>query len=141
MAQDFERAVAFDSTSDINIGTTARTVVTSNSDDAIVGIRLANVVTSQIKVDVYVESAAAGGSDLNIYLIKSAPIPVGSSLELIDSGSKIVLQSGDELKVVSDTDASLNCWVSYVDGVTSAIQTQMDTKASKGFATAMAIAL
>ena len=32
MAQDFERAVASDSTSDINIGTTARTVVTSNSD-------------------------------------------------------------------------------------------------------------
>ena len=48
MAQDFERAVASDSTSDINIGTTARTVVTSDSDDAIVGIRLANVVTSQI---------------------------------------------------------------------------------------------
>ena len=119
MAQDFERAVAKDSTSDINIGTTARTVVTSDSDDAIVGIRLANVVTSQIKVDVYVESAAAGGSDLNIYLIKSAPIPVGSSLELIDSGSKIVLQSGDELKVVSDTDASLNCWVSYVDAIST----------------------
>ena len=119
MAQDFERAVAFDSTSDINIGTSARTVVTSNSDDAVVGIRLCNVVTSQIKVDVYVESTAAGGSDLNIYLIKSAPIPVGSSLELIDGGSKIVLQTGDELKVVSDTDASLNCWVSYVDAIST----------------------
>ena len=43
MAQDFERAVAKDSTSDINIGTTARAVIDSNSDDAIVGIRMANV--------------------------------------------------------------------------------------------------
>ena len=31
--------------------------------------------------------------------------------------------------------------LNYVDGVTSAIQTQLDAKASKGFATAMAIAL
>ena len=38
---------------------------------------------------------------------------------------------------VTATAAELN----YVDGVTSAIQTQLNTKASKGFATAMAIAL
>ena len=119
MAQDFERAVASDSTSDIDICTTARTVVTSNSDDAIVGIRLANVISSQIKVDVFVETTAAGGSDLNVYLIKNAPIPVGSSLELIDGGSKIVLQTGDELKVQSDTDASLNCYVSFVDAIST----------------------
>tara|TARA_R100000655_G_scaffold51263_1_gene88898 strand:- start:60 stop:419 length:360 start_codon:yes stop_codon:yes gene_type:complete len=119
MAQDFERAVAFDSNSDINIGTTARTVVTSDSDDAIVGIRLANVISSQITVDVFVETTAAGGSNLNVYLIKNAPIPVGSSLELIDGGSKIVLQNGDELKVQSDTDASLNCYVSFVDAIST----------------------
>ena len=119
MAQDFERAVASDSTSDINIGTTARTVVTSDSDDAIVGIRLANVTTSQIAVDVFVETAAAGGSDLNVYLIKNAPIPSGSSLELIDGGSKIVLQNGDVLKVKSDTADSLNCYVSFVDAIST----------------------
>ena len=117
MAQDFERAVAFDSTSDINIGTTARAVVDSNSDDAIVGIRMANVATSQINVSCFVRTAAAGGSDLDVYLIKNAPIPVGSSLELIDGGSKIILQSGDQLFVNSDTDASLNCYVSFVDQI------------------------
>ena len=119
MAQDFERAVAKDANDDIDIGTTARTVVTSNSDDAIVGIRLANVTTSQINVSVFVNTAAAGGSDLDVYLIKNAPIPVGSSLELIDGGSKIVLQTGDELKVQSDTDASLNCYVSFVDAIST----------------------
>ena len=114
MAQDFERAVAKDSTSDINIGTTARAVIDSNSDDAIVGIRMANVATSQINVDCFVRTAAAGGSDLDVY-----PIPVGSSLELIDGGSKIVLQTGDELFVKSDTDASLNCYVSFVDAIST----------------------
>jgi len=119
MAQDFERAVAKDSTSDIDIGTSAVTVITSNSDDAIVGIRLCNILTSQITVDVYIETDAAGGSNLNCYLIKNAPIPAGSSLELIDSGSKIVIQNGDELKVKSNTASSLHCWVSYVDSIST----------------------
>ena len=45
MAQDFERAVAADSSGDVAIGTTARTILTSNSDDALIGIRLSNIVT------------------------------------------------------------------------------------------------
>ena len=119
MAQDFERAVAKDSSSDINIGTTARAVFNCDSDDAIVGIRMANVITSQITVDCFVRTAAAGGSDLDVYLIKNAPIPSGSSLELIDGGSKIVLQNGDQLFVKSNTDASLNCYVSFVDAIST----------------------
>ena len=119
MAQDFERAVAKDSSSDINIGTTARAVFDCDSDDAIVGIRMANVITSQITVDCFVRTAAAGGSDLDVYLIKNAPIPSGSSLELIDGGSKIVLQNGDQLFVKSNTDASLNCYVSFVDQIST----------------------
>ena len=119
MAQDFERAVAKDSSSDINIGTTARAVFDCDSDDAIVGIRMANVITSQITVDCFVRTAAAGGSDLDVYLIKNAPIPSGSSLELIDGGSKIVLQNGDQLFVKSNTDASLNCYVSFVDSIST----------------------
>ena len=119
MEQDFERAVAKDSSSDINIGTTARAVFDCDSDDAIVGIRMANVITSQITVDCFVRTAAAGGSDLDVYLIKNAPIPSGSSLELIDGGSKIVLQNGDQLFVKSNTDASLNCYVSFVDAIST----------------------
>ena len=119
MAQDFERAVAKDSSSDINIGTAAVAVFDSDSDDAIVGIRMANVITSQITVDCFVRTAAAGGSDLDVYLIKNAPIPSGSSLELIDGGSKIILQSGDQLFVKSNTDASLNCYVSFVDSIST----------------------
>ena len=119
MAQDFERAVAKDSSSDINIGTTASAVFDCASDDAIVGIRMANVITSQITVDCFVRTAAAGGSDLDVYLIKNAPIPSGSSLELIDGGSKIVLQNGDQLFVQSNTDASLNCYVSFVDQIST----------------------
>jgi hypothetical protein len=53
MAQDFENVKAR------NIGTSASTLITSNSDDAIIGVRVANVVTQTIAVDVYISS---GGS-------------------------------------------------------------------------------
>ena len=60
-----------------------------------------------------------GSGDIDVYLIKNAPIPSGSSLELIDGGSKIVLQNGDQLFVQSNTDASLNCYVSFVDAIST----------------------
>ena len=44
MAQDFERNTAN------GVGTSAVTLRTANSDDAIVGIMVANVATSQINV-------------------------------------------------------------------------------------------
>jgi len=118
LAQDFERAVASDSAGDVNIGTTARTIITSNSDDAIIGIRLSNITTATIKADVFITSSASGSS-ADSYIVKNAPIPSGGSLELIDGGAKIVLLSGDALKAKSDTDASLNVWVSFIDSIST----------------------
>lgn len=108
MAQDFERHL------DRVTGTGAVTVFTSNSDDAVVGIRCCNVAASAINIDVYIVN---GG--VNYYLIKTAPIPVGSSLELIDGGSKIILQSGDALTVKSDTASSLDTVVSRIDAIST----------------------
>ena len=77
MAQDFER-----NTSNA-VGTSEATLRTANSDDAIVGIMIANVATSQINVEVYIND---GSND--IHLVKDAPIPVGSSLQVLDGGAK-----------------------------------------------------
>ena len=51
------------------------------------------------------------------YLIKDAPIPVGGALELIDGGSKIILQSGDKLRAKSSVTNSLDVVVSAVDTI------------------------
>ena len=118
MAQDFERKVAFDSSGDVNIGTTARSILTSNSDDALIGIRCSNITTATIKADVYITSTASGGS-ADSYVVKNVPIPSGGSIELIDGGAKIVIQSGDVVKCKSDTDASLNVWLSYIDSIST----------------------
>ena len=111
MAQDFERTI----TKDID-ASLADIRATSNSDDAIVGIRLANTTTSQIEVDVAITD---NSDNVTAYIIKNAPIPAGSSLELIDGGSKIVLQSGDKLRAKSNATDSLDVVVSAVDAIST----------------------
>jgi hypothetical protein len=109
MAQDFERHI------DRNTGTGAVTVFTSNSDDTVVGIRCCNVhASSAINVDVYIVR-----SSTNYFLIKSAPISVGGSLELIDGGAKIVLASGDKITAISNTANSLDTVVSFIDTIST----------------------
>ena len=118
MAQDFERAVAADGSGDVAIGTTPRTIITANSDDAIIGIRLTNIVTQTIQADVYITSTASGGS-ADSYIVKGVSIPQGSSMEFIDGGAKVVLLSGDAVKVKSDTASSADCWLSYIDSIST----------------------
>ena len=109
MAQDFERTLT------ANIDTALADIrATSNSDDAIVGISMANIHTSQITVDVAITD---NSDNVTAYLIKSAPIPVGGALELIDGGSKIILQSGDKLRAKSSVTNSLDVVVSAVDTI------------------------
>ena len=108
MAQNFRRYI------ERNIGTSAATIFTANSYDTLVGIYVANVTSSSVLASVYIND---GTND--IHLIKDAPIPAGSALQVLDGGSKIVVQSGDALKVISDTASSLDVWVSAVDDISS----------------------
>jgi|TARA_Y100000310_G_scaffold57481_1_gene52675 hypothetical protein len=113
MAQDFERKIARNiSTSD---NTTDLLGGASNSDDAVVGIRFANThATDAVTVDCYLRV-----SSTNYYLVKGAPIPQGGSLELIDGGSKIVMQSGDQLYATAGTANSVDSVVSLVDAIST----------------------
>ena len=85
-----------------------------DSYDAVVGIRLVNVASSTITVDVYIVRSAT-----NYYLIKNASITAGQSLELIDGGSKVVLHDNDKIMAVSSTASSLDAVVSYVDAIST----------------------
>ena len=108
MAQNFRRYTSN------AVGTGATVVYTANSYDAIVGISLSNILSTAITVDCYIND----GSN-NIYLVKDAPIPASSALQILDGGAKFVLQSGDALKVQSDTASSIDCWLSRVDTISS----------------------
>jgi hypothetical protein len=108
MAQNFRRYTSN------AVGTSAATLFTANSYDTVVGISVANITSSAINVDVYINDASN-----DIYLVKDAPIPAGSSLQVLDGGAKFVVQSGDALKVVSDTASSVDVWVSAVDDIST----------------------
>jgi hypothetical protein len=109
MAQDFEAVFI----TGINTGSYS-TILTSNSDDAIVGIRFANRHSGSVTVDAKITKDST-----DYFLIKEAPIPGGSSLELIDGGSKIVIQSGSLLKANCDRSGSVDLIVSYIDAIST----------------------
>ena len=111
MAQNFRRYI------ERNIGTAAVDIpdgLDFNSYDTIIGINLANVTGSAVNASVYI---ANGGN--NFYIIKDAPIPSGSALQVIDGGAKFVVQSGDRLYIVSNTASSIDAVVSAVDDISS----------------------
>ncbi len=108
MAQNFRRYTSND------VGTGAATLFTADSYDTVVGISVANITTSAVVASVYIND---GSND--IYLVKNAPVPSGSALQVLDGGAKFVVQSGDALKVVSDTASSLDVWVSTVDAIST----------------------
>lgn len=108
MAQNFRRYTQND------VGTSAATLFTADSYDTVVGISVANITGSSVLADVYINDGAN-----DIYLVKEAPIPSGGALQVLDGGAKFVVQSGDALKVKSDTASSLDCWVSTVDAISS----------------------
>ena len=108
MAQNFRRYI------NRNIGTSATTSFTADSYDTIVGVNISNTTGSAVNASVYITNTS-----LDYYLIKNAPIPAGSALQVIDGGAKIIVQSGDALKIVSDTATSLDTVVSTVDDIST----------------------
>ena len=108
MAQDFTRHAALATTSDV-------TLFTSNSNDAVIGIRIANILTSAITIDVFI---SVGGSATR-YIVKDLSIPPASSVELIQGGAKFVMQSSDILKVKASASNCAHVYVSVVDAISS----------------------
>ena len=68
----------------------------------ILGMVLANVHTSQVTVSVKLVSNTSGGgraaANTDTFLLKDAPLPVGSSLEIL-SGNKVVLEATDKIQI------------------------------------------
>jgi hypothetical protein len=111
MAQDFKRYF------EKEIGTVVRDIPNGadfDTNDTIIGISVANIVGSTINVDVYMKN-----STNDYYLVKTAPIPSGGALQLLDGGAKMNVQSGDRMYILSDTAASADVWVSTVDAISA----------------------
>ena len=108
MAQDFVRysEQATDS---------AVTIFTANSNDAVIGVRIANILTSAITISVWV--SVTGSTDR--YIAKDISVPPASSIELVTGGAKFVMENNDILKVESDTATSADVYVSVVESISA----------------------
>ena len=95
-------AVSSASTNVLTAGSTATLIVLS--------ALVSNKTGSSANVDVYLVTNT--GDD--VYLIRNAPVPAGSSLELI-SGNKVIMEPSDVLRARSDTSTALDIAVSYLE--------------------------
>ena len=111
MAQNFQRTLNNNITL-LASPTELRAATTTN--DAIIGVRCTNTSGVSVDVTVYVKK-----SSVNYYIIKDAPIPTGGSLELIDGGSKVVLQTGDSVEAYASAATSVDIILSVVDSIST----------------------
>ena len=89
--------------------------VASSTTTVVLGIMLGNTTTSQVTATVTLDTntgSRAGNNDESnqaVELVTNAPIPSGSSLELL-AGNKVVMETTDALKLTASgaTDIALS---------------------------------
>ena len=74
----------------------------SSTTTVVIGLIIANIHTAQVTASVKLVSDTSGGgraaTNTTTFLIKSMPIPVGSSKE-VPIGGKVVLETTDKLQI------------------------------------------
>ena len=120
MANDFKRFTV--SSVNTSVGASASAVYTvpssgSAMESIVIGITLANKTSTGVTASVFLDNYS-GSND--VYIVKDATIPAGSSLEVM-SGNKIVLQNsgsaGDVVRVSSGTATAIDATLSVLEDV------------------------
>jgi hypothetical protein len=120
MANDFKRFTV----SDVNtsVGASASAVYTvpssgSAMESIVIGITLANKTSTGVTASVFLDNFS-GSND--VYIVKDATIPAGSSLEVM-AGNKIVVQgdgsANDVIRVSSGTSTAVDATISVLEDV------------------------
>jgi len=105
-----------------------------NTLDFVIGAGV--IVNSMLADDAVGADELAANAVVNASVASGAAIAFSKMADLTASRALVSDANGDvSVSAVTSTE------VGYLDGVTSAIQTQLTAKAGKGFAVAMAIAL
>jgi secreted protein with Ig-like and vWFA domain len=94
------------------ISDAAAVIVTAGASatNILLSVLVSNKTGSSANVDIQLD--ANTGDD--VFLIRNAPVPAGSSLEII-SGNKLIMESSDILRARSDTASALDIAVSYLE--------------------------
>ena len=88
--------------------------VGADTQTTVIGLSVSNVTSSSVDVDVQLSSAA--GSETNdVRIVKGVPIPSGSTVVLVGGDQKLVMETGNLLKVKSSAAASLDVVMSILE--------------------------
>ena len=86
-------------------------------ESIVIGITCANKSTSGVTVSIFIDNED-GSND--VFIVKNATIPAGSSLEVM-SGNKLVVQNngsaGDVIRVSSNTATAIDATISVLEDV------------------------
>jgi hypothetical protein len=91
--------------------------VQSGSTLVVLGLTLANVHTSQVTASVTLVSTTTQTSqtqNTTAYIVKDIPIPVGSTVEIMQ-GNKITLNVGDIIKIDCSVADKVSAIMSYME--------------------------
>jgi len=120
MANDFKRFTV--SSVNTSVGASASAVYTvpssgSAMESIVIGITLANKTSTGVTASVFLDNYT-GSND--VYIVKDATIPAGSSLEVM-AGNKIVVQgdgsANDVIRVSAGTATAVDATVSVLEDV------------------------
>ena len=97
-----------------NIGTSPVTVgsytVGAATQVTVIGLSVANTTGSNETVDVALNDGAN-----DTYITKSAPVPSGGTLVLMGGDQKLVMVTGDSIKVTSSASSSVDAVLSILE--------------------------
>ena len=89
--------------------------VPANTTTVIIGLTISNVKGSSVTADAQIVTASSSGENAdNAYIVKSLPLPSGSSVEIM-AGNKIVLQAGDIVKVKGSVTDAVDALLSVME--------------------------
>ena len=97
-------------TADVTSSATTNVVTAGSTATLIIlSILVSNKTGSSANGNIYLLPSSGDAA----FLIKNAPIPAGSALEMI-SGSKVIMSANDVLRASSDTASALDIVISYL---------------------------
>lgn len=94
----------------VGTGTTAVRTVPGSTTDIGIGFVATNVTATTITFSAWVTRSA-----VDYDIVRNAPIPAGASLNIIGSGSKVVLEAADVLNCASSAATSADVLFSCLE--------------------------
>lgn len=83
----------------------------SSVTTTIIGMTMANISASSVNASAKI--VKSGGTD--IFIVKDAPIAVGSSLVVVGGNQKLVMEDGDVIQIVSSVTQTVDVSLSILE--------------------------